>query len=301
MKRIILKYLYYNVTPLGIIIVLALLMPACSSGPNLAGNPENNVDARKTELNAIYATDQNVREQYQKQDSLRAQVLQVTKENHLEDAKELADQSNKLAKTINELEIQLANLMDRHQKEWDNQDWFNKITVELGPQYTYFDNDLKIEDGFGSRLRISNNREELKRIHTYPLIPARNEPLRRVDSSLLIIELRNSQTRTTTGAKISNATVNTGLVGFGVDGEIREDMYLGLNLLVGGQQYNNTVPEDTAPMVSYSTGIKQYLSPKTSLGLSVAEDVVWTNATRDNNKIGTFYNFSITLLLRIRL
>lgn len=280
---------------------MVLFLPACSSTSNPTVNSENNVDSRKIELKAIYTVDQDVRSQYQKQDLLRAQVLQSTKENRLEEAKELADQSNKLAKTINELEIQLTDLMDRHQKDWDDQDWFHKITVELGPQYTYFDNDLKIKDGFGSRLRINRSREELKRIHTYPLIPARNEPLRRVDSSPLIIELRNSQAKTTTGTEIRNATVNTGLVGFGVAGEIWEDMYLGLSLMAGGQKYSNTVPEDTAPIVSYSTGIKQYLSPKVSLGFSVAEDVIWTNATKENNKIGTFYNFSITWLLRIRL
>jgi hypothetical protein len=125
--------------------------------------------------------------------------------------------------------------------------------------------------------------------------------LRKVIASSPIIEFRSSLGKTTVNSKEQTATVNTGLAGLGIAGEIGPDLYLGLSLMAGGQQYNNTSPEDIAPVISYATGLYKYLSQKTSLGIGITEDVVWTNATQVDEKTRAFYNFSLTFLLRIRL
>lgn len=284
-----------------LLILLLLLLPACGTTPDEPDRAEDKPLQETVDINAIYSLDEQIRDHYQAQERIRSQVLLATKENRLEEAKELQNKSNKLAKTINELGIQLDGFIESYHKQWDDKEWYKKIMIEIGPQYTYFDNNLEISDGFGARLRIHRSDEELKRIHTYPLIPARNEPLRKVVSSSLMLEFRTYRGETIFDGRKQTATVNTGLIGFGMDGEIGKDMYLGLSLMAGGQQYTNTDPEDIASIISYSTGLKQYLSPKVSLGLNVTEDIIWTNATRPDKEIEMFYNFSITFLLRVRI
>jgi hypothetical protein len=284
-----------------LMIFLFLILTSCGITPPEPDNPDSKPVQEKIDVAAIYSLDQEVRNHHQEQETLRSQVLQAAKDNRLEDAKELQDKSNKLAKTINELEIRLDGSLENYHRQWDDQVWYEKFVIEAGPQYTHFDNDLEISDGFGVRLRLQRSDEELKRIHTYPLIPGRDAPLRKVVSSPFILELRSYQGETIVDERKQTATVNTALIGFGVDGEIKSDLYLGLSLMAGGQQYSNTYPEDVAPIISYSTGLKQYLSSNVSLSLSLSEDIIWTEATKANKETETFYNFSIAFLLRVRL
>ncbi|MBI4711823.1 MAG: hypothetical protein HY762_00730 [Planctomycetes bacterium] len=232
---------------------------------------------------------------------IKGRSVIALKDNKLEESKELTEQGNKLETAIKEMEIELDKLLEQHQRNYLESPWWRKMVIEAGGQFTYFDNDLNLTDVAGARLRVHWAKEEYKRFRASPLIPDSELPLRKVVSSPLALELRNSVNQTIIGNRKKRVDVNTYLGGFGVGGQLFDDTFLSLTLMAGAQQYVKTEPEDVAPMVSYSMGLQQYFSNRFALGLTATEDAVWTSATQADNKTGTFFNFSFTLFLRWKL
>jgi len=231
-------------------------------------------------------------------ETLKIQLMQALKDNKLEQVKELKDKTNQLEKNLKDNRIELDILLSNYQRDFARRPWWQKLMIEIGPQYTYFDNDLKINDVVGTRLRINYRQDTFGRYHTYPFIGTSDSPLRDIISSPLIIEYRHSTHEVEGQAKKGN--VDTYLAGFGLSGQLKKKSFIHLSIMGGIQDYSDMTPADTGLMISYSMGLQQQFSNSFALGLIATEDLVLTKATQSDDQTRSFFNFSFNLLGRIK-
>jgi hypothetical protein len=229
---------------------------------------------------------------------IKKQIIETLKNKQLEKSKELDDKVTQLEKSLKDIRIELDGLVNNYHEEFSKRPWWQKLMIEGGPQYTYFDNDIKINDVVGYRLRISYRQETFGRYNTYPFITTADSPLREVTSSPFIIEYRSSQHEVDNQKK--KAQVDTYLTGFGLSGQLYRRAFIHLSIMGGLQNYSNTKPDDIGPIFSYSMGLNQYLSDSFGLGLITTEDWVLTKATQVDNKTASCFNFSLTIFARLK-
>ncbi|MBI5778317.1 MAG: hypothetical protein HZA49_02550 [Planctomycetes bacterium] len=246
----------------------------------------------------IYMMDRKVQAVQIEIQTIKAQLMQALKDNKLEQVKELTDKTNQLEKNLKDTRIELDILISNHQRDFANRPWWRKLMIEIGPQYTYFDNDLKINDVAGARLRIHLRQDTFGRYHSYPFIGTSDSPIRDITSSPFIFEYRNSIHEV--DGQTKKGRVDTYLAGFGLSGQLTKKSFIHLSILGGVQDYSNMEPEDLGLILSYSMGLQRRVSDSVALGLIATEDWVMTKATQSDGQTNSFFNFSLNLLGRVK-
>ncbi|MEW6025771.1 MAG: hypothetical protein AB1599_00550 [Planctomycetota bacterium] len=246
----------------------------------------------------IYSLDRKVQAAQAEIQAVKDQIMQALKDNKLEQVKELTDKANQMEKNLKDLRIEMDILISGYQRDFVRRPWWNKLMLEIGPQYTYFDNDLNVNDVVGVRLRVHYRQDTFGRYHTYPFIGTSDSPIRDITSSPFIFEYRNSihEVEGQTG----KGRVDTYLAGFGLSGQLTKKSFIHLSIMGGAQDYSNMEPEDLGLIVSYSMGLQRRFSDSFALGLIATEDWVVTKATQPDNQTRSFFNFSLNLLGRIK-
>lgn len=246
----------------------------------------------------VYMLDRKVQAIQIEIEALKAQLMQALKDNKLEQVRELTDKTNLTEKNLKDARIELEILISNYQRDFASRPWWRKLMIEIGPQYTYFDNDLKINDVAGTRLRIHLRQDTFGRYHSYPFIGTSDSPIRDITSSPLIIEYRNSIHEV--DGQTKKGRVDTYLAGFGLSGQLTKKSFIHLSIMGGVQDYSDMKPDDIGLMLSYSMGLQRQFSDSFALGLIGTEDWVLTKATQSDNQTRSFFNFSFNLLGRIK-
>jgi hypothetical protein len=277
------------------------LFPLLGAGQDVSDTSEETPDLISPDAlmsSRIYAMDRRLQNVRIEIEALKLELTQALKENKLEQVKDLTDKINLREKTIKDIRVELDILINGYQRDFSRRDWWHKLMVEIGPQYTFFDNDLKINDVSGVRLRIHLRQDTFGRYHTYPFIETAESPIRELVSSPLIIEYRNSSHDVE--GQTGKGRVDTYLAGFGLTGQLKQKSFIHLSLMGGIQEYSDMAPKDTGLIFSYSIGLQQQFSNAFALGLTATEDWVVTKATQPDHKTKSFFNFSFSLLARIK-
>jgi len=246
----------------------------------------------------VYMLDRKVQAAQVEIEALKIQMMQALKDNKLEQVKELTDKTNLMEKNFKDARIELDILISNYQRDFTRRPLWRKLMIEIGPQYTYFDNDLKINDVVGTRLRIHLRQDTFGRYHSYPFIGASDSPLRDITSSPLIIEYRNSSHEV--DGQTKKGRVDTYLAGFGLSGQLTKKSFIHLSIMGGVQEYSDMKPDDTGLLLSYSMGLQRQFSDSFATGLIATEDWVMTKATQSDSQTRSFFNFSFNLLGRIK-
>lgn len=246
----------------------------------------------------VYMIDRKAQATQLEIETIKTQLIQALKDNKLEQAKELTDKVSQLEKNLKDARIELDILISNYQRDFASRPWWRKLMIEIGPQYTYFDNDLKINDVAGTRLRIHLRQDTFGRYHSYPFIGTSDSPLRDITSSPFIFEYRNSIHEVEGQTK--KGRVDTYLAGFGLSGQLTKKAFMHLSIMGGVQDYSNMKPDDLGLMLSYSMGLQRRFSDSFALGLIGTEDWVLTKATQSDGQTRSFFNFSLNLLGRIK-
>ncbi|MDI6732546.1 MAG: hypothetical protein QME51_02820 [Planctomycetota bacterium] len=291
---------------LSVTILLAHLSAPMSIGAQAEGidephdKPKVKVETSSLSLlySQIHQVDKEIEKIQQEIETIKAQITQALKDNKLELAKELTVKTTQLEKTLKDNRVELDMLINKYQNDFNSRLLWRKLMIEIGPQFTFFDNNIRITDVTGLRLRIHYRKDTFGRYHTYPFISISDSPLRDIVSSPIILEYRYSSHQT--GNQNQEARVSTYLGGFGISGQIFNNTFISLSFMGGLQDYSQTLQDDIGPIFSYSMGLQQYFSQTFGIGLSATEDWVLTNATQIDNKTRSFFNFSITFFSRIR-
>jgi len=289
-------------------IILALLflvgflcLPSMSDTFDQPPDPENLADMDTPESllrSQISLSDRKVQNTQIEIEKVRGQLMQALKDNKLDQVKELTDKVTQMEKSIKDYRIELDILITNYQRDFARRPLWRKLMIEIGPQYTYFDNDIKINDVAGTRLRIHLRQDTFGRYHSYPFIGASDSPLRDITSSPLIIEYRNSIHEVE--GQVKKGRVDTYLAGFGLSGQLTQKSFIHLSIMGGLQDYSDMKPDDIGLMLSYSMGLQRQFSNSFALGLIATEDWVLTKATQSDNQTRSFFNFSFNLLSRIK-
>ena len=278
-----------------------LMSPLRSDMADNLQSPEEAPDLTSPESvlrSQVYMLDRKVQAIQIEIAALKAQLMQALKDNKLEQVKELTDKTNLAEKNFKDARIELDILIGNYQRDFTRRPWWRKLMIEIGPQYTYFDNDLKINDVVGARLRIHLRQDTFGRYHSYPFIGAADSPLRDITSSPLIIEYRNSSHEV--DGQTKKGRVDTYLAGFGLSGQLTKKSFIHLSIMGGVQDYSDMKPDDTGLMFSYSMGLQRQFSNSFTVGLIGTEDWVMTKATQSDHQTRSFFNFSFNLLGRIK-
>jgi len=278
-----------------------LIFPVRSDMADIPQNPEEPPDLTSAESvlrSQVYMLDRKVQAVQIEIQTLKSQLMQALKDNKLEQVKELTDKTNLMEKNLKDARIELDILISNYQRDFSHRPWWRKLMIEIGPQYTYFDNDLKINDVVGTRLRIHLRQDTFGRYHSYPFIGTSDSPLRDITSSPLIIEYRNSIHEVDGQAR--KGRVDTYLAGFGLSGQLTKKAFIHLSIMGGVQDYSDMNPDDIGLILSYSMGLQRQFSDSFALGLIGTEDWTMTNATQSDNQTRSFFNFSFNLLGRIK-
>lgn len=229
---------------------------------------------------------------------LKQQIIETLRNKQLEKGKELNDTIAQSEKSLKDIRVELDRLVNNYHEEFSSRSWWQKLMIDAGPQFTYFDNNIKINDVLGYRLRVHYRQETFGRYNTYPFIAASDSILREITSSPFIIEYRYSEHKVDNQKK--KAQVDTYLTGFGLSGQLDKRSFINLSIMGGLQDYSDTKPDDIGPIFSYSMGLNQYFSDSFALGFIAAEDCVLTKATQADNKTISCFNFSLTLFARLK-
>lgn len=278
-----------------------LLSPVRGDAPDNSQGSEEPSDLTSPESvlrSQVYMQDRKVQAIQVEIEVLKARLMQALKDNKLEQVKELTDKTNLTEKNLKDARIELDILISSYQRDFARRPWWRKLMIEIGPQYTYFDNDLNINDVAGTRLRIHLRQDTFGRYHTYPFIGTSDSPLRDITSSPFIVEYRNSVHEVAGQAR--KGRVDTYLAGFGLSGQLTKKAFIHLSIMGGVQDYSDMKPDDIGLLVSYSMGLQRQFSDSFALGLIGTEDWVMTNATQSDNRTRSFFNFSFNLLGRIK-
>lgn len=287
--------------PTLLLLLSALLLPVSD---DLAGDQldtEETPDLTTPEAvlrSQVYMIDRKAQATQLEIQAVKAQLMQALKDNKLEQVKELTDKSNQLEKVLKDIRVELDIMINNYQRDFNSRPLWNKLMLEIGPQYTYFDNDLNINDVVGMRLRIHYRQDTFGRYHTYPFIGASDSPIRDITSSPFIFEYRNSIHEVDGQAK--KGRVDTYLAGFGLSGQMTKKSFIHLSIMGGVQDYSDMDPEDIGLMLSYSMGLQRRFSDSFTLGFIGTEDWVLTKATQSDGRTRSFFNFSLNLLGRIK-
>ena len=265
--------------------------PSLEEAPDLT-SPESVLRSQ------VYMLDRKVQAAQVEIEALKIQMMQALKDNKLEQVKELTDKTNLMEKNFKDARIELDILISNYQRDFTRRPLWRKLMIEIGPQYTYFDNDLKINDVVGTRLRIHLRQDTFGRYHSYPFIGASDSPLRDITSSPLIIEYRNSSHEV--DGQTKKGRVDTYLAGFGLSGQLTKKSFIHLSIMGGVQEYSDMKPDDTGLLLSYSMGLQRQFSNSFTVGLIGTEDWVMTKATQSDHQTRSFFNFSFNLLGRIK-
>jgi hypothetical protein len=275
------------------------LMSEVVTETNNTINAEPVIDSAADLLRFQIHTLESKRENLQtKINELKQQIIDTLKNKKLEKSKELTDEVAQLEKSLKDIRVELDKLVEDYHNDFSSRPWYQKLMIDIGPQFTYFDNDIKINDVIGYRLRINYRQETFGRYNTYPFISTSNSTLREVTSSPFIIEYRYSEHKVDNQKK--QAQVDTYLAGFGFSGQLYKESFIHLSIMGGLQNYSNTNPDDIGPIFSYSMGLNQYFSNSFAVGLITTEDCVLTKATQLDNKTISAFNFSLTLFARFK-
>ncbi|MEK7309247.1 MAG: hypothetical protein AAB038_00325 [Planctomycetota bacterium] len=278
-----------------------LIFPVRSDMADIPQIPEEPPDLTSTESvlrSQVYMLDRKVQAVQIEIQTLNAQLMQALKDNKLEQVKELTDKANLMGKNLKDARIELDILIGSYQRDFSHRPWWRKLMIEVGPQYTYFDNDLKINDVVGARLRIHLRQDTFGRYHSYPFIGTSDSPIRDITSSPLIIEYRNSIHEV--DGQTKKGRVDTYLAGFGLSGQLTKKAFIHLSIMGGVQDYSDMEPDDIGLLLSYSMGLQRQFSNSFSLGLIGTEDWAITKATQSDSQTRSFFNFSFNLLGRIK-
>ncbi|GAG21453.1 unnamed protein product, partial [marine sediment metagenome] len=236
---------------LPIILFLVFIQSSCIQLSNLDS----------AEVTQIYSTDNQVRAKEKKLRETTEQSHQVLREERYERAKELKGKGERLEKELKDLKINLDNLLAQHRKNWEAKPLWQRLSLELSANYTYFDDKLHLEDVFGTRLRLHWVKEEFRHFHLgylyYPLQRREEFPLRKIYASPFLLEYRHSKSETILNNRKKDVYVNSYLMGFGLSGQVWNEAYINLSLSAGIQHYSGTEPNDTGPIVSYTMGFQQ--------------------------------------------
>jgi hypothetical protein len=259
-----------------------------------AGSPEERV-------HRIYQLDEAIRLKEVELKDISAQADQAERENKFERAYQLKQKAGELAEQVKNLKDTLAQQVKDYETSFNQQPWWQQLTLETSAFYTFFDSDLGIDNGWGVKLKLMRPRNSFQRFSLgsylyYPLGESANYPLRQVEAVPVILEYRRLVTHSasSTGDEVA---VNSYLLGFGAFTQGWGNTYLSLNLSAGLQHYQGTEPSDTGPLVSYTLGIHHKLLTSLSLGVEINEEAVWTRANQEDNHL--FLNFSSAFVIRL--
>ena len=301
MNRLVILTASKILTLVLLLLVGVLISPVRSDMLDNSQNPEEPADLTTPESilrSQVYRMDRKVQAIQTEIESLKVQLMQALRDNKLEQVKELTDKANLMEKNFKDARIELDILISNYQRDFARRPLWRKLMIEIGPQYTYFDNDLKINDVVGTRLRVHLRQDTFGRYHSYPFIGASDSPLRDITSSPLIIEYRNSVHEV--DGQTKKGRVDTYLAGFGLSGQLTKKSFIHLSIMGGVQDYSDMKPDDIGLMLSYSMGLQRQFSNSFALGLIATEDWVLTKATQSDGQTSSFFNFSFNLLGRIK-
>lgn len=246
----------------------------------------------------IYALDRRMQSARMEMEAMQLELMQVLKENQLDKVKELNERISLQERKIKDIRVELDILIGDYQGGFARRPWWRKLMFEIGPQYTFFDNDLKINDVVGTRLRGHLRQDTFGRYHAYPFLQTDESPIQELIGSPLIIEYRNSSHDVEGQNKKSR--VESYLAGFGLTGQLKKNTFIHLSVLGGIQDYSDMTPDDIGLILSYSMGLQKQFSSSFALGLTATEDWAITKATQPDGQTRSFFNFSLSLLGRIK-
>ncbi|MBI4834876.1 MAG: hypothetical protein HY811_08685 [Planctomycetes bacterium] len=253
-------------------------------------------------IDEISKLDEEIIKKEREYSALQEEAYKAEMEKLFPKAHELKEKANKLKIEINELKNRLEAVLAHYKKSWSEQSWLKQIGIEVGPLYTIFDNDLNINDAWGTSLRVYWIKRDFRRFHIgsyvyYPMVVGESYPLHQVEASPVIIEYRKTYTKTETDGLKHDVRTDSCRIGFGVLSQTWNNTYIKLNLYGGLERYKGTDPEDIGPTAAYNIGMFQRFSDHFALGFEMAESAVWTSANQGNTNV--LFNFSATALLRI--
>ena len=279
--------------------------PAQADPDNVGrGSPEERVHpdpaSAGERVPRIYQLDEEIRLKEVELKDISGQAEQAERENKFERAYQLKQKAGELNEQVKNLKDTLAQQVKDYETSFNQQPWWQQLTLETSAFYTFFDSDLGIDNGWGVNLKLMQSKNSFQRFSLgsylyYPLGESANYPLRQVEAAPIILEYRRFQTHAASSTK-DEVEVSSYLVGFGAFTQGWENTYLSLNLSGGLQHYQGTVPSDTGPLVSYTVGIHHKLLASLSLGLEINEEAVWTKANHDDSHF--FFNFASAFVIR---
>jgi hypothetical protein len=286
--------------------ILAILFLIGINNGNQTAQPEEKKEPPKSEngikVDEISRLDEEVIKKEKEYSILQEDMYKAEMAKLFPKAHELKEKAGKLKIEINELKNKLENLLGNYKKNWTEQSWLKQVGIEAGPLYTIYDNDLNINNAWGTTLRIYLVKRDFRRFHIgsyiyYPMVVGESYPLHQVEASPFILDYRKTYTKTETDGAKHDVRADSLRIGFGVLSQTWNNTYIKLNLSGGLERYEGTDPEDIGPAVAYNLGMFQRFSDHFSLGFEMAESAIWTSANQDNTNV--LFNFSATVLLRL--
>lgn len=257
-----------------------------------------------TEINRLYQLDTKIRNQEKELLAMRKDIQKKILADLFEQANKSKEKANKLENEIKYLKDDLTEKIEQREAHWLAQPTWQRMAWQPGLTYTFFDNDLHVENRRLLKIKIHWLKEKIRPFHAgyiyNPLEQKSNAPLRRILASSFILEYRQGKTKSKIRINNKRKTVqfNAALIGFGLAGQTWNNTYLGLNITAGVQRFSGTEPNDTGPIVSYTIGLQQKFSEHFTLGVELTEDILWSKANQSSTS--TLFNFSSTCFLKFK-
>lgn len=269
------------------------IQPATPVSDTATGSTEENVQH-------IYRLDEEIRIKENELGTVFTSAEEAECENKFEKAHQLKLKAGELNEKLKDLKNVLAQRVKDYEVSFSQQAWWKQLVIEISAPYTFFDNDLNIDNGWGSKLKILSLKASFRRFYLgsylyYPLSESANYPFHQVEAAPFIFEYRRFRTDSIASTK-KEVEINSYLIGFGAFTQAWGNTYLNLNLAAGFQQYRGTEPDDNAPLVSYTLGLQQKILSRLSLGLEINEEAVWTDANQSGSHL--ILNFSSAFVIR---
>jgi hypothetical protein len=232
---------------------------------------------------------------------LRNKAYEAERDKHFKEANDLKEKADKSEGELKDYKVKLEESLKEYEIFDENQPWWQHIVLEGGPCYIHFDNQLKLADTWGSMFRLHWVNYDFRRFHLgsylyYPLEASENYPLHQVEASPFILEYRYFKP-TLASSKITEATMNSYRLGFGVLSQAWNRTYLKLNLLAGYEKYDIVKQTRDGPVVCYALGLAQKLSRYLNIGVEISESAFWSQKNEGKNKL--LLNPSAAVSLRI--
>lgn len=282
------------------IALLNLFIISCTSTEQPAQASSASTQNQTDHVKMIYVMERQIRVAGNKISDLRKETDQASQDNKFELVHELKEKIEKAELELKDFKIKLEDELIAYKQNWEKRSWWQKVAFEAGLQYIHFSNDLSLDDSIGLRVKIHRVKQELRPFHIgsylyYPVETDSAYPLKQVEASRFFFEYRHFKSETNSSTQ-KNVEVNYYLIGFGLLGQTLKDTYIKVNLAGGLQRYTGTQPSDTGPVIAYTLGLNQKLSPQLGIELDLTEEILWSKASQGGTH--ALLNFSVAFTIR---